>query len=65
MISCDTIIENNALYLRNLDKNATTKDVWRTGTAGAYAALFHDYERKLEKGHIYYYRCRWENSKYI
>lgn len=60
MISCDSIIENGALYLRNLDIGATSKDVWKTGTTGAYAALTYNYERKLEKGHIYYYRCTYK-----
>jgi hypothetical protein len=39
---------------------ATSKDVWKTGTTGAYAALTYTYERKLEKGHIYYYRCTYK-----
>lgn len=60
MISCDTIIENNALYLRNLDKSATSKDVWTTTTAGKYDVYYCNYEKNIVKGHIYYYRCNYK-----
>jgi hypothetical protein len=60
MISCDTIIENGALYLRNLNKGATSRDVWSTTTAGNYCFYNEQYEHPLQAGHIYYLRCNYK-----
>lgn len=56
MISCDSIIENNSLRLRNLNIGSTEYDTWSDGSS-AYNTYIINYEKSLIKGHLYYFQC--------
>lgn len=55
MILSDTIIENNALFLKNIDKNSSTS--FQTGSVGSYGIYRIVYSEPLIKDHVYYIRA--------
>lgn len=60
MISCDSIIENDSLFLRNLDTNsgAVTKDSWVSSTGYGFYNI--NYEIPLIQNHLYYFRANYK-----
>ncbi len=54
MIYADQLIENNTLFLRNLNKNATSTN-WSTAS-GSYGFYSVPYEQPLAYNHYYYQR---------
>lgn len=55
MVFCDTIVENNSIFLENLTSNTSTD--WKSSSAGAYMIYSIPYTKPLLKDHLYYYRC--------
>lgn len=58
MILSDTIIENGALFLKNIDKNSSTS--YKTASVGAYSIYSLSYSEPLIKDHIYYFRTTYK-----
>lgn len=55
MVFCDTIVENNSIFLENLTSNTSTD--WKPSSVGAYMIYSIPYTKPLIKDHLYYYRC--------
>lgn len=60
MIYADQFIENNSIFLRNLNKNATNAD-WSTAS-GSYGFYPVPYEQPLAYDHYYYQRFTYKFS---
>ena len=58
MILSDTIIENGALFLKNLDKNSSTS--YKTASTGSYPVYTITYSEPLIKDHLYYFRITYK-----
>lgn len=57
MIYCDSIVENDSLFLENLATN--TSSGW-SSESSSYAIYAFNYSKKLIKDHIYYARCKYK-----
>lgn len=58
MVYCDTIVENNSIFLENLCTTASLS--WATAGTGAYMIYNIPYSKPLIKDHIYYFRCKYK-----
>ena len=58
MIYSNSIVENNSIFLKNLDNNATSS--YKTANTGAYGIYAISYSDPLIKDHIYYYRATYK-----
>jgi hypothetical protein len=57
MVYCDSIVENDSLFLENLATNASSG--WSSESSN-YAIYSFNYSKKLIKDHIYYARCKYK-----
>jgi hypothetical protein len=60
MILSKNIIENNGLFLNNLNTNSIAKDTWRSGSSGTYGFYTMSYGKTLEVDRLYYFRCSYK-----
>ena len=60
MILSKNIIENNGLFLKNLNTNSIAKDTWQSGGSGAYGFYAMPYGKNLEVDRLYYFRCSYK-----
>ena len=58
MVHCDTIVENDSIFLENLCTTASTS--WVTATTSTYMIYNIPYSKALIKDHIYYFRCKYK-----